>query len=309
MGLSVVIYKGLHSGFNPHFSEPNQLKNLTGEFKTVTYNVAGLPEFISQSKPSVNMPIIGKKLSQYALALVQEDFWYSHELEEHADFTYKNNPVVKSSVGDGLGQFSQIPLVSEDHEAWQDCHGIIGDQNDCLTPKGFSFSKMEFAPGVLGHVYNLHLDAGESAEDEIVRSRQLRQLATYIKTRSEGYPLIVAGDFNFHLEKKDSADLLPYLEFLKETGLTDACYATHCSEERLDRILYRSNPKVFLTAKSWNVENDFKDKSGESLSDHEPVAVNFTYQINLSPEEMQASLVSYEREKFSESLQEISHNQ
>ncbi len=292
IGIGFVILRGMNSPSLPTPLSQNDKHSPTGHFRTVTYNVAGLPEWISRSRPSENMPLIAKKISDYALALVQEDFWYDRELSEHADFPYKNEPVSSTTVGDGLGQFSKWPLGPTKHVSWEDCHGFVSAYNDCLTAKGFSFSSLELMPGVEAHVYNLHLDAGESTGDREARASQLRQLTAFMKAHSEGYPLIVAGDFNFHLESKDSADLLPYLRFLKESGLTDACYATQCPEERLDRILYRSNAKVLLSAMAWSVENDFKDSQGEPLSDHEPVAVDFNYQINLGPEDMEPALAS-----------------
>ena len=52
-----------------------------GEFLALTYNVAGLPEPLSGSQPSVNIPQISPLLNSYDLVLVQEDFWYHNELK------------------------------------------------------------------------------------------------------------------------------------------------------------------------------------------------------------------------------------
>lgn len=46
----------------------------SGTFTTLTYNVAGLPEGLSGSNPSVNTPLISPLLNAYDLVLVQEDW-------------------------------------------------------------------------------------------------------------------------------------------------------------------------------------------------------------------------------------------
>src|SRR5882724_12042057 len=55
-----------------------------GSFSLLTYNVAGLPIFISQSEPSRNMPEISALLNLYDVAVVQEDFAYHEALRSHA---------------------------------------------------------------------------------------------------------------------------------------------------------------------------------------------------------------------------------
>src|SRR5690606_18150560 len=46
----------------------------TGQFRALTYNVAGLPEPLSGSEPSINTPEISPLLNGYDLVLVQEDW-------------------------------------------------------------------------------------------------------------------------------------------------------------------------------------------------------------------------------------------
>ena len=66
--LAVLI--GLLVAANARAKPPAPLK---GSFSLLTYNVAGLPEGLSSSRPSVNMALISKLLNRYDLALVQED--------------------------------------------------------------------------------------------------------------------------------------------------------------------------------------------------------------------------------------------
>src|SRR5699024_9684185 len=49
-------------------------ETVEGSFDVLSYNVAGLPEVLSDSNPSVNMALIGPLLDAYDLVLTQEDF-------------------------------------------------------------------------------------------------------------------------------------------------------------------------------------------------------------------------------------------
>src|SRR3954464_1761273 len=50
-----------------------------GQFRLLTYNVAGLPQVVSPSTPRQNIPLVSPLLNAYDVVLVQEDFSY-HEL-------------------------------------------------------------------------------------------------------------------------------------------------------------------------------------------------------------------------------------
>src|SRR5688572_6733331 len=51
-----------------------------GSIRLLTYNIAGLPEGISRSRPERNVPRIGPLFEPYDLVLVQEDFVYQAQL-------------------------------------------------------------------------------------------------------------------------------------------------------------------------------------------------------------------------------------
>ena len=48
--------------------------NRQGSFSLLSYNVAGLPEGLSQSNPEANAPTISKLLGDYDVVVTQEDF-------------------------------------------------------------------------------------------------------------------------------------------------------------------------------------------------------------------------------------------
>ncbi|HVJ15857.1 MAG TPA: hypothetical protein VM686_10450, partial [Polyangiaceae bacterium] len=137
--LAVLI--GLLVAANARAKPPATLK---GNFSLLTYNVAGLPEGLSSSTPSVNMPLISKLLNRYDLALVQEDFAYGRELRSAIAHQYTTPAflrVDRTTLGDGLSQFSNTPFVGLLRETWRECNGIFGAFFDCLAPKGFTFAR------------------------------------------------------------------------------------------------------------------------------------------------------------------------
>src|SRR5688572_21086559 len=187
--LAVLI--GLLSAANARAKPPAPLK---GSFSLLTYNVAGLPEGLSSSTPSVNMPLIVKLLNRYDLALVQEDFAYGRELRSFIAHQYTTPAylrVDRTALGDGLSQFSKMPFVGFVRETWRDCNGIFGSFFDCLAPKGFTFARHLLARGTSLDVYNVHLDAGYSEADARARKNQLAQLLSAIERYSLGRAVIV----------------------------------------------------------------------------------------------------------------------
>jgi endonuclease/exonuclease/phosphatase (EEP) superfamily protein YafD len=269
----VAVLIGLLAAANARAKPPAPLK---GSFSLLTYNVAGLPEGLSSSRPSVNMPLIGKLLNRYDLALVQEDFAYGRELRTAIAHQYATPAfmrVDRATLGDGLSQFSKTPFMGLLRETWRDCNGIFGAFFDCLAPKGFTFARHLLARGTSVDVYNVHLDAGYSGADERTRKSQLAQLWEAIDRLSRGRAVIVAGDTN--LEPSESA---VFNAFLAKAKLVDVCQKLGCAEPwRIDRVMFRSTAAVRLTARSWRTDQTFTDHAGAPLSDHLPVSVDFDW--------------------------------
>lgn len=251
----------------------------SGRLRVITYNVAGLPEGLSNSRPTVNLPLIGERLNHYDLALVQEDFAYPPKLREKLSLPYQSRPYVRGQrldFGDGLSVFSKFPFMEPRRTAWSSCHGITGNFFDCLTPKGFTVTTLEIEPGVQLDVWNVHLDAGFSAADRAARAAQLAQLAEAVRVHSSDRALIVGGDFNLSGSEQDELKT-----FQRATGTRDACQATRCAEPwRIDRVLFRASPALTLTAARWRVAGGFVDGRGAPLSDHAPVVVEFSWKAN-----------------------------
>ncbi len=243
-----------------------------GRIKALTYNVAGLPEIISQSHPSVHSGRISPRLNDFDLALVQEDFYYHEELSSKTDHQYSSPPGTEGTLGDGLARFSRFPIKGGvEHVSWQECHGHLFYANDCLTKKGFAMGVHQIAPGITVHVYNLHMDASGSKGDQETRSKQMDQLIAYMNEHSKGMPLIVAGDFNLYGKRPRDLEVLKRL--LESQGLKDACRQMKCGEERIDRVLFRGNQSVEFHVTDYKVEvQRFQTPKGKQLSDHEAVS-------------------------------------
>jgi hypothetical protein len=265
----------------------------SGRFRFITYNVAGLPEGISSSHPATNLPQIGKLLSDYDIAVVQEDFAYPAELRRSLHLAYASvgfAPGQARGLGDGLSQFARWPFTALRREAWSSCHGIIDSFFDCLTPKGFSVSQQSLAPGApttlaggagsvppqpVLRLYNLHMDAGWSPEDHEARVAQVEQLLTALRSAPADQAIVIGGDTNMHGRER------ALLEHLMTAGkLEDACAAVACPDpRRIDRVLYRSSPALELHVRRWAVARQFVDASGAQLSDHLPVEVEFEWRV------------------------------
>lgn len=267
----VIILFGVFSCTEEAFFTDSQ-----GDFTVLTYNVAGLPEGISGSNPVENIPLISPLLNEYDLVIVQEDFYYHQELIKEVNHPYQSEPLEnQESLGDGLNLFSEYPFYDLCREQWQDCYGILDGASDCLTPKGFFMAKVLLSPGLEFHLYNLHMEAGNGPQDHEARVSNVNQLLNHINQFSNDKAIILGGDFNLH---NDSTDEILVQQILSQGNLTDACRYLDCGDEgRIDRIMFRSNNNIQFEVDNWRIPEDFTDQDGDDLSDHEPVATDFTW--------------------------------
>lgn len=277
-----------------------------GRFLALTYNVAGLPELISRSRPSQYTPLIGQRLNAYDLVLLQESWQtpdpnpvaplrcYHELLLSTASHPYKS-PSAPQPLGDdprrpsalladGLNVFSKAPLGETLRMPWSTC---VDTFNDCYALKGFSLTPMRLAEGLDIHVYNLHMEAGWSRADDEARAAAVEQLLAFIELHSRDEALIVGGDFN--LRDRDRAkELLGKLR--ERAGLRDACVGCE-RPSNVDKILYRGSDLIELSAEAWQLETSvFRTEGGEPLSDHAPLAVGFTWSKRASASAGAASL-------------------
>lgn len=274
-----------------------------GQFRALTYNVAGLPAGLSGSEPDVNTELISPLLNDYDLVLVQES-WVNpdppipglevfHEvLVSQVTHPYLSQPAPpplgsdprrpEALVSDGLNRMSRFPFGELTRVMWENCFGGAdtsdGGAADCLSQKGFSVARTTVAPGIEIDVYNLHGEAGNTPLDQQHRAADFEQLAEFIAGRSAGPPVIVGGDFNLNTDR--SIDRGVFDTFLAATGLTDVCAVVDCGDDRdrIDKFVYRSGGGVTIQALTHRFEREtFRRADGAPLSDHDPLAVTFAW--------------------------------
>ncbi|MFC5665270.1 jacalin-like lectin [Kitasatospora misakiensis] len=278
---------------------PAQAADAGGSLSVLTYNVAGLPQVLSSASTDrqSSTTAIGSRLAPYDIVNVQEDFNYHAALYAADSHPYRTGTSGGAGIGSGLNTLSGLPYDTDDFERvkWKDCQL---DSGDCLTPKGFTFTRTRLAEGVYVDFYNLHANAGTNPGDEAARAANLAQLTGYIRTHSAGNAVVVMGDTNTRYTRADDT----IAAFAADNRLTDAWVQLKrggvaptrgadpllCDQnaptdtcEIVDKVLYRGSALVSLTATSYaNKHADFLDGAGKMLSDHDPVAVGFSWSRN-----------------------------
>lgn len=248
-----------------------------GTIEMLTYNVAGLPEIVSPSRPTRNLPLVSPLLNNYDLVVAQEDFAYHEKLVAHAEhpYQYEPKPARDAFVGSGLTTLSNFPLEGVEHVAWESCNGYLTALSDCLSEKGFSVGRVHLSRDVSADIYNIHADAGDDPDDVAARRSEYEQLARFVRGHSQGRAVVLAGDTN--LDGAVSEDRAILDRFLGETGLADSCRQVTCAHEGIDRVFVRSSDRVELRATHWSEDARFVDPEGEQLSDHPAVAVRIAW--------------------------------
>ena len=241
----------------------------------VTYNVHGLPSFVTGDDTPGRMRAISPRLSGFDLVGLQEDFMPdAHALlvgaaRQPARARF-DATLTGRFYGSGLTWLSHRPVLLRAEEHFRAYSGIIDGANDGMASKGIQLVRVALAPGVELDVWNTHMDAGGGESDQRARADQLEQILSAMRARSEGRAVVFVGDTN--LSERRPADQAALRRFLDATGLRCACLATRescCA--RIDRILWRSGIGVELRAVEWGVASGFVDAEGRPLSDHEPI--------------------------------------
>ncbi|WP_062648849.1 jacalin-like lectin [Streptomyces maremycinicus] len=265
----------------------------SGTFNVLTYNVAGLPEGLSSGHPATNTPLISPRLAAYDIVNVQEDFNYHAALYAGDNHPYRTATSGGAGIGDGLNTLSDHAFEDFERVRWNDCTGT-----NCLTPKGFTLSRVRLADGVFVDLYNVHTNADDSDDALAARRANIEQLSDFIQANSSGNAVLVMGDTNTRYTR--AGDNIRTLA--DENGLTDAwvqrvkggtrpaqgadallCPTTAPTNdcEVVDKVFYRGSKLLSLDATRYHNEwASFLDSAGGNLSDHFPHTVDFSYTLN-----------------------------
>lgn len=286
---------------NLAISAGGALAATSGEFNILSMNVAGLPEFLNSNEvpgdKTTNSEEIGTKFAEYDYDIihVQEDFNYHAYIYSTDTHPYRTATSGGVPFGSGLNTLANFDWIDFDRVKWATCSDA--SENDCLTPKGYTFMRAIIDDGVYVDVYNLHADAGTEDGDEVARAANLKQVADAIDTNSIGNAVLVYGDTNSRYTR--SADGITI--FSTQNGMTDTWVElirggvvpteeTLCDNpsttnycETVDKVFYRGSPLLTLKATYWNYESSkFLQSNGSVLSDHNPITVNFTWSAGSS---------------------------
>lgn len=253
----------------------------SGTFSALSYNVYGLPSFVTGGDTAERMAQIGPLLGGFDVVGLQEDFIDDNHtvLADSCTLTTRTRFAAKLEAkvyGSGLATFARLPLIAHEGQHYSTCHGFTGNGSDCFASKGILFNRLQLAEGAEIDLYTTHLDAGGDAEDDLARATQVGEALTFIKKHSQGRAVIFLGDFN--LRPSDPPDKPQLDRIVAEANLKTACDALACAEpNHIDRIYFRSGDGLTLAAKSWQVQKQFVDSKGEDLSDHPAIGARFAW--------------------------------
>ncbi len=193
-------------------------------------NVEGLPIPALFSSRHRIVPVAEKKLGKMLdqsgadVVCVQEDFQYHCLLAaQMTNYPYATFTSGGIPAGDGLNIFSKYPIYNVERVAWETFSGVLTNDNDGLTPKGFLKCTLD-VNGVLLDLYDIHTDAYKTTEDQLAKKAQFIQLNDYIDEHSDGRPVLITGDFNCTLHTYYFAEF--YETMIEGAGFRDAWVET-----------------------------------------------------------------------------------
>ena len=274
----------------------HEVRYVETDLNVLCYNVAGLPAFLSSSKPDLYTTSISPLMNEYDIVHVQEDFCYHDSLRLHNSHQYITETTGCVPGGDGLNSFSNLKIENLDRIPWEHCTFA-----DCLTPKGFSYSQIIMADGASIDFYNVHCNAGSADESLLARRQNIAQLTNYIAEHSEGKAVILMGDFNcrytrggdtiramFNHSFKDV-----WVEFVRMGVVPDISEEAlrNCSPSRtnpdcevVDKFFYRSNDNIIITPTHYQLDDPqfyFQNDTMKPLSDHWPIMAGFKIKVEI----------------------------
>jgi len=236
------------------------------------------------------MPVIGKLLAGYDVALIQEDWTYHALLAANAGHDIQllgSGPrsallgrfsFLCGTCGSGLAFFAAMPrerLVESAAEPYGVCADWIVSGNDCWATKGFLFTRLRLASGIEIDVYDTHLESGESDSDFEVRERQLEILRGFVTEHSASRAVILGGDLNAAYDEHRERDMVERFADavrLRDSGARQPDLRRWSN--RLDWILYRDGAHVSLSVLAAGEDQRFL-RDGAPLSDHPAVFARF----------------------------------
>lgn len=168
------------------------------DFKTITYNVCGLPDLFTYDRNLASMDerfnYIGKKLRKYDIVGLQEVFIAKRSIiENHLSnyfLAHGTDTGMNNKFGSGVYTFSKWPIKRIYYERWRKSEGP-----DSMSHKGFVMTTIGVDEQLWLDVYNLHGQAGGENNFGVDNMRQLVE-AMKLMSFGQGRPVLLIGDFN-----------------------------------------------------------------------------------------------------------------
>ena len=303
-------------------------------FSIATLNVDGLPQKILVAKVNPDGPggggsvRIGRYLQKrgYDMVFMQEDFNYHEELTVPLEDDYQMDSWTGDVGVDGrqidylhlqnhrfecdglMGAWRNgITLTATSRTPWTANFGKFSHALDEMVTKGFRRYDLTLTDGQQIVVYNMHMDAGDTADeregkdslDRKARLKQWNQLRDDILTRLDTRPVIVVGDLNsYYCRDQIKSNFIAEIDATGRAKVYDAWVELQnggkypnpvdgivCCEadgnilesgEVLDKVLY-INPTngTGIHAVSYQLDTKGYLHDGKMLGDHYPVSVTF----------------------------------
>ncbi|MBR4730103.1 MAG: hypothetical protein IK075_07575 [Prevotella sp.] len=303
-------------------------------FSIATLNVDGLPQKILVAKVNPDGPggggsvRIGRYLQKrgYDMVFMQEDFNYHEELTVPLEDDYQMDSWTGDVGVDGrqidflhlqnhrfecdglMGAWKNgITLTSTSRTPWTANFGKFSHALDEIVTKGFRRYEFTLTDGQQIVVYNMHMDAGDTADeregkdslDRDARLKQWNQLRDDILTRLDTRPVIVVGDLNsYYCRDQIKSNFIDEIDATGRAKVYDAWVELQngekypdpvdgivCCEakgnilesgEVLDKVLY-INPTsgTGIHAVNYKIDTTDYQHDGKMLGDHYPVSVTF----------------------------------
>ena len=200
-----------------------------------------------------------------------------------------------------------ITLTSTSSTPWTANFGKFSHALDEMVTKGFRRYELTLTDGLQIVVYNMHMDAGDTADeregkdslDRDARLKQWNQLREEILTRLDTRPVIVVGDLNsYYCRDQIKSNFIDEIDATGRAKVYDAWVELQnggkypapvdgivCCEangnilesgEVLDKVLYiNSTSGTEIHAVSYKLDTTDYQHDGKMLGDHYPVSVTF----------------------------------
>ena len=165
---------------------------------------------------------------------------------------------------------NKIEVIDINEESFNKCSGWISKEHDCLSPKGFQHVKINLN-GQRVDIYNTHLDAGLSKWDSAARKSQVEHIESYINKNSEGYPVVIAGDFNVEFSSDENPIIYWFINALDLEIVDWSADDDLDLPERVDYIFFRGSESSKISLIDYGIDDNLN-----GLSDHPPIGAQFS---------------------------------